>query len=194
MTRVRTRALEPDDWPRVRALFGDNGACGGCWCMHWRTGAGEDWDALKGDRNRDALRRLVRAGRVHAVLALEGDDAVGWCCLGPRASFPRLGRSRVMRSTVGDDAWAVVCFFLPAAYRGRGVATSLLRGAVDLARAHGARALEGFPVRPRSGEGRYPSTFAYVGVPRLFEKAGFRDVTPAGSSRPVYLRRLRPRS
>jgi hypothetical protein len=23
-------------WPDFEALFGENGACGGCWCMLWR--------------------------------------------------------------------------------------------------------------------------------------------------------------
>jgi len=188
--RLVTRPVAPDDWPLVERLFGANGACAGCWCMVFRLPAGTRPQDVQGEPNRRSLRRLVRSGEVHAVLALAGDEPVGWCGLGPRADFARLERSRVMRSELGDEAWAVVCFFVPAARRGRGVATRLLRGAVELARRRGARALEGHPVRVAPGA-RYGAAFAHVGVPRLFERAGFHDVTPAGQSRPVYRRTFR---
>jgi GNAT superfamily N-acetyltransferase len=86
----------------------------------------------------------------------------------------------------------VVCFFIPVAHRGRGVAAQLLKAAVELARDRGAPALEGYPVRTVPGE-RYAATFAHIGVPRLFEQAGFRDITPEGQARPVYRRTFRRR-
>jgi GNAT superfamily N-acetyltransferase len=188
--RLTTRALRPDDWPLVTRLFGDNGACAGCWCMEWRRPRGTRAQDVQGAPNRRALRRLVTAGRVHAVLALLDGEPVGWCCLGPRADFDKLLRSRVMRSELGEAPWAVTCFYIPAARRGRGLAARLLRAAVPLARARGAEALEGYPVRVVGGA-RYAASFACVGVPRLYQRAGFRDVTPAGQSRPVYRRTLR---
>lgn len=179
--RLTARPLECSDWPVVTRLFGGNGACGGCWCMHWRMQRGADWDALKGRRNRDALRRLVQAGRVHAVLAFHGEQPVGWCLLGPRSDFLRLMRSRVMNPQAHPDTWAVLCFFIPAAWRRRGVAGALLAEAVQLARARGARRLEGYPVPAQGRDGKpYPATFAYTGVPRLFARAGFREPLPAG--------------
>ena len=57
------RPLAPGDWPIIVKLFGDNGACGGCWCMWPRVPrGGKLWDDLKGAKNRDCFRRLVRAG------------------------------------------------------------------------------------------------------------------------------------
>jgi hypothetical protein len=29
-----------DLWPALEDLFGERGACNGCWCMYWRIGAG----------------------------------------------------------------------------------------------------------------------------------------------------------
>ncbi len=158
--------------------------------MTWRTERGVDWDAVKGPTNKRRFKRLVTSGGVAACLARVDGEPVGWCCLGPRRDFPRLERSRIPTSADADD-WAVVCFYVPASQRGRGVARHLLAAAVDLARDSGARVLEGYPVRVK--DGAYPATFAFVGVPRLFERCRFRDVTPPGARRLVYQRRLRPR-
>lgn len=186
---IKVRALAPEDWPLLARLFGSKGACGGCWCMHWLMPRGHDWEREKGSRNRAALRRRVRAGKVRGVIALEHELPVGWCHLGPRGGFPRLLRSRVIRTDATDDDWAVVCFYIPAQHRGRGVGRRLLQGAVRLARAEGARRLEGYPVRMTQDP--YPATFAFVGVPRLFEQAGFENVTRRGAPRPVFRRKFR---
>jgi predicted GNAT family acetyltransferase len=45
-----------------------------------------------------------------------------------------------------QPVWSVICFVLPAAYRGQGVAQALLAGAVAYARQRRAQLLEGHPV------------------------------------------------
>ena len=79
---------------------------------------------------------------------------------------------------------------LPA-WRGKGLGTRLLKVAVDVARANGARRVEGYPVPPRAG--RMPDTFAWTGLPRMFERQGFRPLPDPPGKRPIYVRRLRPR-
>lgn len=49
--RIEVRDLGAADRPFVERLFGSNGACGGCWCMHWRTPKGADWQHEKGPRS-----------------------------------------------------------------------------------------------------------------------------------------------
>lgn len=56
---------------------------------------------------------------------------------------------------------------------------ALIDGAVDLARSHGAPAIEGYPVDNR-GE-RVDLTMAYVGTRKLFEEAGFEKVSDTNS-------------
>jgi len=184
---ITARAVTAADWPLIEDLFGPRGACGGCWCMYFRLPSAVE-KAGRGDANRAALREQVRTGQVHACLAFDSDEAVGWCMFGPRHHLPRLERSRAMRP-VADGAWVVPCFFVASSHRGRGVAHALLAAAVEVARDLGAPALEGFPVRTEPGQ-RYANTFAYVGVPSLFAGAGFRDLTPAGATRPAFVRRL----
>ena len=38
MQKLKTtfKALTIDSWNDFERLFGERGACGGCWCMYWR--------------------------------------------------------------------------------------------------------------------------------------------------------------
>jgi GNAT superfamily N-acetyltransferase len=70
--------------------------------------------------------------------------------------------------------WSIVCFLVRTGYRRQGVARALLRGAIRTARAHGAPALEAYPVNP-AGK-RISTSFAYVGTVAMFEREGFAPV------------------
>ena len=184
---LTVRPLRPDDWANVERLFGPNGACGGCWCMTWRVPrGGKLWEECKGAKNMRAFKRLVTAGKVYGCLAFVGDEPVGWCCVGPRADFPRLERIKALQTEWDEGTWSVTCFFIRSGWRDRGVATALLKRAVMLAQDCGAGVLESYPVKLKSDGSKMPGAFAWTGVPSLFERAGFDEVTPPGNSRPIY--------
>ena len=188
--KITVRPVCPDDWPIIEKLFGANGACGGCWCMWARLPrGGKLWEEKKGPPNKRAFKRLLTSGRVYGCLAFAGDEPVGWCCVGPRSDFPRLERVRALRTHWNDRTWSVTCLYIPARWRHRGVATALLREAVKVARDNGADELQGYPVRPKKRE--VPPAFAWTGVPVLFDKLRFRNVTPRGNPRDIYLRKFR---
>ena len=191
--RIVTRPLTADDWPNVERLFGDRGACGGCWCMYWRLArGGQLWEQKKGAPNKRAFKQLVTTGRVMGCLAFHGDEPVGWCCVGPRKDFPRIERVRALRGEWSESTWSVTCFYIPSAWRQRGVATKLLKEAIAIARDNGACELEGYPVRPSpTGSGVIPGAFAWTGVPRLFEKQGFDNTTQRPTTRDVFVKRFR---
>lgn len=172
---LTTKDLTPALWPDLDALFGANGACGGCWCMHWRIAKGERWDELKGAPNRARLRELVRRGEALGVLAYADDEPVGWCTYGPRPSFDRLNRAPSFACDDAADVWSIPCFFIARGFRGQGVGSALLAAAIELARARGAKVLEGYPVR-QTKPGKLPAAFAWTGTQPLFRKAGFRVV------------------
>ncbi len=46
--KITTTDVTPDSWKYIEELFGNNGACGGCWCMSWRIAKDEKWDNIKG--------------------------------------------------------------------------------------------------------------------------------------------------
>lgn len=182
-----TRPLRADDWPLIEALFGANGACGGCWCMWWRVPmGGKTWDAAKGAPNRAAFRALVESGEASGVLALAGDVPVGWCAIGPRAAFPRIERSKPLARDWIPSTWSLNCLFVPARWRGRGVARALVAAAITLARDAGANEIEAYPQSVAPGE-RQAGAFVWTGVPSLFLGSGFQPVHAPPRGRGLYL-------
>jgi GNAT superfamily N-acetyltransferase len=182
---ITIRPVRNRDWRLVERLFGQRGACGGCWCMSARLPRAE-FEAGKGKKNRDRLRRLLGAGRAHAVIAMSGNDPIGWCSFGPRSDFVRLDAAPSLRRERTPTTWAVVCFFIPTKWRGKGVGTRLLAAAGERAHALGASEIEGYPAVPT--QGRLPGTFAWMGVPALFERGGYVRLRRTGYKRPIYLR------
>jgi len=183
---IEIRSLKTTDWPNIEALFGDNGACGGCWCMAWRLPrGGKLYEENKGAPNRRRFRQLVAEGSAHGLLAFDAGIAIGWCSVGPKSEFPKLENSRVLKVPPLGNDWAVLCFYIQRSYRGRRVATKLLNEAVNYARLNDATILDGFPVRHGKGK-LLPDTFAWTGVPELFESCGFQHIPREGIDRPLY--------
>lgn len=184
---VSCRALTNEDWPVIVELFGPKGACGGCWCMYWRRPrGGQLWEQKKGRPNRDAFRRLIKAGRVYGALAFVGERPVGWCCLGPRGDFARLERTKPLATDWDQRTWSIVCLFVKSKWRSRGVATELVAQAVKVARSQGAGRVEAYPVVPKSDK-PIPAAFAWTGVPAIYESCGFGILPRQGFSRDVYV-------
>ena len=178
------RPIARDDWRLIEQLFGERGACGGCWCMYWHAPPGNAaWESMKGSPNRDALKAMIAKGDCSAVIAIDGAVPVGWCRAGPVESFEKLGRSRKLwRQDMAD--WAIVCLFVAASHRGRGLAAGLVEAAAKLAFASGARSIEGYPSIPSTD--RMPAAFAWTGVPQIFETSGFRPIAHDAGARSVY--------
>ena len=187
---LTVRPLREDDGPTIEQLFGSNGACGGCWCMWWRVPqGGKLWEQMKGKTNRRAFLTLIESGEVHGVLAFSGDAPVGWCSFGPRHAHPRLERVRALRRDWKAGTWSILCFYIPPAWRRRGVARLLLKAATARAFDLGAREVEGYPVAA-SGSAM-PAAFAWTGVPAVFDAAGYKRLPSPGQRRSIFLKSAR---
>jgi GNAT superfamily N-acetyltransferase len=140
--RLRVAPVTPETWADFARLFSARGAPHYCWCTVYRF-----TDAHVGahDRRRELMRGLVAGGTPVGVLAYDGDEPVGWCSVAPRESYVKLARSRTMPRVSEAPTWTVLCFFVPRARRGQGITRALLEGGVRLARAGGAREIEGYP-------------------------------------------------
>ena len=174
--------LTIDRWGDFEKLFGENGACGGCWCMWWRLTA-KEFQARKGSGNRRAMKRIVRSGRVPGILACVGGEAVGWCSVAPREEFPRLARSRTLRPVDDKKVWSIVCLFIDRQYRNAGLSAELLKGAAEFARRSGAEIVEGYGVEPRKG--RTADVFMYHGPASSYRRAGFVEIARRSETRPI---------
>lgn len=174
--------LTPKRWPDFEALFGDNGACGGCWCMVWRLPRAE-FQAGKYDGNKAAIQKIVLSGGEPGVLAYEGRQAVGWCAVAPREEYVALERSRVLKAVDGTPVWSVSCLFVEKSHRGQGVSVELLKAVIAFVRKRGGKVVEGYPVEPKTE--RMPAAFAWTGLPSAFLRAGFQEHHRGSPTRPI---------
>jgi len=188
--RIEIVPATPDRWPDLERLFGERGACGGCWCMAWRLSHAA-YERNKGSSNKRAFKKIVTSGDVPGLLAYANDEPVGWCSVAPREVFSFLERSRVLEPVDDKPVWSVSCLFVLRPYRGRGISLRLLKAAIDFARSQGAPAVEGYPNDP---DAKMPDAFAWTGLASTFRKAGFSEVARRSSHRPIMRRNLRSRS
>jgi GNAT superfamily N-acetyltransferase len=174
----------PDRWDDVVTVFGTRGDPARCWCTYL---FGDRVDYSDRVRNQDHLRRIVAGPTPPGLLAYSGDTPVGWVAAAPRPLFgPRLARSPALKPLPYEGTvWSVLCFVVPRAHRGQGVAHALLAGAVDRARSGGAAAIEGVPRDDRTGK-RWPNPVAYTGTASMFEAAGFTEIERRRDDRVVY--------
>jgi GNAT superfamily N-acetyltransferase len=172
---VKVVPLTADRWDDFVALFEQRGQRGGmrnvpaygCWCMYWR-----DRSLEHGEPKKQAMERLVRAGREPGLLAYgDAGEPAGWVSVGPREDFPVLLRSpqyRPRETGGGDAVWALVCYVVDKPLRRTGLAAALLDAAIDYAFGHGASSLEAYPHKSERVN--------YMGHVELFERAGFAPV------------------
>ena len=193
-TRITTHPATPARWNDLEAVFAGKGCsvARGCWCMEYRrTGAlAVPAGMPRAEANRAALKALVDAGRTPGLIAYRGTEPVGWVSLAPREEFLRLARSPVMKPVDDAPVWSIVCFVVPSAHRGQGVARALLDAAVAWARQHGAKLVEAYPVDKR---GRSADENMWFGAKSMFDAAGFREVARRKPARPIVRLPVRPR-
>jgi GNAT superfamily N-acetyltransferase len=191
-SRHKIREITPDDWELVSQLFGARGACGGCWCMHWRREkGGEAWEKAKGEPNRRAFKKLVESGQAHGMVAFDGDHPVGWCSFGRRSEFPRLERTKAYLLAEQDtglaaNIWSVNCLFVDKSCRGLGLSERLVEGAVKAIRKHGGKIIEAYPTPLTRDGNKLPAAFAFTGPEIIYQRLGFKEVQRLALSRPMY--------
>ena len=147
--------------------------------MFWRLRS-KDFSAATVAQNRARLRDLAAGPLAPGLVAYRGDRAVGWCSLGPREDFERLERSRIIPRVDDQAVWSIMCFAVSKSARGEGVAAQLLDAATAWAGRQGAKLLEAYPVDTEPGMAINPDA-AYMGTLPMFERAGFRVVSPTGA-------------
>jgi len=150
--------------------------------MYWRLTRAE-FDRKRGQGTKRALKKIVRAGQVPGILAYAEGEPVGWCSVAPREDFPVLERSRILKRVDDQPVWSVVCFFIARPFRRKGVTVKLLTAAVEYARQHSAKIVEGYPVEPKKGA--VADTSAYTGLVSAFRQAGFVPVLRRSETRPI---------
>jgi len=170
--------LTPDLWPAMVDLFGEKGACNGCWCMYWRIGS--EYRKRPAGQNKVDFRKIVEQGPPPGLIAFQGDLPVGWCQLTPRDALPWLDRAWRVKRVDNLPVWSISCFYVRKGYRRRGISSALIAEALRTAKLANALALEAYPldgtVSPSSTSTGYLSTFL---------RAGFKEVARRTPEKPV---------
>ena len=169
-------------WSDFETLFGEKGACGGCWCMWWRL-TRKEFERQKGEANRLAMKTIVESGEIPGLLAYSEKRPLAWCSVAPRESFPALERSRVLKKIDDRPVWSISCFFINKDFRKKGLSVRILEAAVDYVKQQGGNIVEGYPVEPK--QGKTADAFAWTGLASFFKKAGFVECARRSETRPI---------
>jgi GNAT superfamily N-acetyltransferase len=148
--------------------------------MYWQLGP--RYRDRSRDENKRDLRDLAESGRSAGLVAFEGDLAVGWCRLAPRADLAWLAHARYLGPVDDAPVWSIPCFFIRRSHRHRGVTGALIEAAADVARRAGAPALEAYPI-DTDVPGHTTNTFPGVAV--VFARCGFEVVARRKDDRPL---------
>jgi GNAT superfamily N-acetyltransferase len=167
-------------------LFQGHGNPGYCWCQLWRVPSAEYKEARSADR-KAAMQANIEASTPVGILAYAEGQPVAWCSVAPRETYQKLLNSRTIKQVDDKQTWSIVCLYLDRAVRRQGLSEKILAAAVKHAKAQGAEVVEAYPVDPQvDDEGRWQATiYNFMGYTSSYRKAGFKDVTPAGSKRRV---------
>ncbi|MBN8579514.1 MAG: GNAT family N-acetyltransferase [Anaerolineae bacterium] len=169
-------------WRDFEMLFGENGACGGCWCMNWKL-RGKAYDENKGEGNRQLQKSIVDSKIVPGLLAYSEGYPIGWVAIEPRSHYPKLAHSRVLAPIDNKEVWSLTCLFVEKKHRRKGMAVALIQAAAQYAASRGARIVEGYPI---DSKGEASPVFIFTGTASAFKQAGFKEVSRAAPTRPIF--------
>jgi GNAT superfamily N-acetyltransferase len=178
---LKFKVLSPSRWKDVEKLFGERGACGGCWCMWWKLSR-KEFEKQKGNKNKKAFQKIVANGERPGIIAYYKNQPIGWCAVAPREKYPLLESSRVLKRIDNKEVWSVVCFFIERSFRNKGVAVELLKSAIEFVKKSGGKIIEGYPIEQKE---KTADVFAWTGFASSFIKAGFKEVELRSPTRPI---------
>ncbi|TPL05679.1 MULTISPECIES: GNAT family N-acetyltransferase [unclassified Mesorhizobium] len=170
---IRFVEVTPETRAGFENLFEQPGAPKYCWCMAWRHSSREH---SENDEKKRMMMALIDAGTPVGIVAELGGRPVGWCSVAPRETYRKLSKQQNDTET---DIWSIVCFYVPRALRGGGLASALLDAAIDHAFRKGARIIEAYPVDEAA-----PS-YRFMGFRDMFVARGFHEIGTAGTRRHV---------
>jgi GNAT superfamily N-acetyltransferase len=181
------KPLSETTWPAFADLVErHNGVWGGCWCLEFHPEGKQ-----RGSHRRSAKEERVRQGTAHASLVFDGAVCVGWCQFGAPDELPRIKHLRIYSQ--GLEAlpdWRITCFFVDAKYRGQGVGSAALAGALEQIAWLGGGTVESYP---EDVSGRTVSaSFLYNARLSMFEQCGFTKTRQLGKNHWVMAKVVAP--
>lgn len=180
---LRFEPLTKTNWVKFTQLFGEKGACGNCWCMSFRLTKSEFEEGKVDNGNKEAMKKLVWSNRATGLLGFYNDQPIAWCAFAPREDFLKIENSRVHKRIDDKLVWSIPCTFIDKKFRRQGVSVELLKGVIKYAKEKGIKIIEAYPTIPTKDI--LPDAFAWIGLYKSFERAGFEIVDKTSKSRPM---------
>ena len=160
LKKIKFKQLDKTTWKDFELLFGERGACGGCWCMSWRLTPSQ-FEIQKGNGNKKAFKKLVNKNETLGIIAYYNDIPIGWCAFSPREKFIRLNSSKVLARIDEQPVWSITCFFIHKDFRRKGISSKLLKSVIKFCKNKKIKILEAYPQEPYSNN--IPAAFVYTG-------------------------------
>src|SRR3954454_8215168 len=169
-------------WQDLQTIFGTRGDAAGCQCQRYKLG----W-TVRHEMALDELRFRLHdqtdcghpeSGTTSGIVAYVDGEPAAWCAIEPRPNYPYLTRTvwgGRNEDPHDESVWSVTCFVVRVGYRRRGITYELAKASIDLARSHGARALEAYPMITIP-EQEITWGELHVGAVKVFAAAGFREI------------------
>lgn len=183
LSHLTFEPLSRSNWGKFVQLFGERGACGNCWCMWPRLRKQDFQEGKVNDGNKSAIKELVWAGKPTGILGFYEELPIAWCAFAPREDFLKLENSRVHKRIDNQPVWSIPCFFIDKNFRRQGVSVELLKGVIRYARTEKIGIIEAYPTIPT--QEKLVDSFAWIGLYRSFELAGFQIVDRTSKNRPM---------
>ena len=183
LSQLTFEPLGKVNWAKFVQLFGDKGACGSCWCMYYRLKKVDFVEGKADGGNKEAMKNLVMNDYPTGILGFYEGEPVAWCAFAPREHFIKLENSRVHKRIDNNPVWSIPCFFIDKKFRRLGISVELLKGVIMYARENGVKVIEAYPTIPTTKT--LPDSFAWIGLYKSFERAGFEIVDQTSKNRPM---------
>lgn len=175
--------LTKSSWDRFAELFGTKGACGNCWCMYYRLPKKEFVDGKKNEGNKIAMKKIVWGNKPAGIIGFYKEQPIAWCAFAPREVFLKVENSRVHKRIDDKKVWSIPCFFIQKDFRRKGVSVAMLKAIIEYAREMKIGIIEAYPAIPTKEV--LPDSFAWTGLYKSFEYAGFKIVNRTSKNRPM---------
>lgn len=141
---------------------------GWCNCVAWWVPSWDGWGDRTAEGNRKLRDNLFDDGHYDGYLLYVDGSPVAWCQRGPRDRLQKLRRQYDLPED--DSIWAVTCFVVIPAFRGKGLTHLLLKEVLADLKRNGIKRVQAFP---KCGAGLEPGA-VWTGPESVFVNAGFK--------------------
>ncbi|MCC7140785.1 MAG: GNAT family N-acetyltransferase [Candidatus Eisenbacteria bacterium] len=167
---VSVRRLEPGLRGDFYALHSEANDCAWCSCAAWWVPTWKEFAVHTAEQNRAIRDGLFNRGECDGFLLYLDEQVVGWTQVGPRDRLPKLLAQYGLEPN--PEIWAITCFFVAPAVRGRKLAHQLLAAVLASLAEDGVKCIQAFPKRSSS---RDPGE-AWTGPESLYRAFGFEVI------------------